>query len=108
MARYNITYDFTSTLFGTSRTFDKGSTTMYLQLSSTANNSGGRADDFVVQLQVDTGRGFFTVKTASFPRNGFKGVRFTDLPALATKYRLRMEKSTDGVRVTGSGVMHDE
>jgi len=106
MASYNdLNYDFVSTLVGKGRTFnDKGKDqTIKLTLTSKANNANGRSDEFVVQLQAQVQQMWFTVKTASFPRNRKKTVEFKDLAA--TAYRLRFEKSTDGVRVTGTGVM---
>lgn len=105
MTSYNLSYDFTATLVGQGRTFnDKGNgQTIKLTLNSKANNAGGRSDEFVVQLQAQVQRMWFTVKTAAFPRNGKKTVEFKDLAG--TAYRLRFEKSTDDVRVTGTGVM---
>jgi len=107
MAHYNILYDFKHTLVGQSRRFtDKGGgQTITVRLSSQEIGSGGRADTFVVQLQAQVQRIWFTVGTASFPRNGLKEVKFTDMAA--TAYRLRFEKSTDDVQVIGVGVMHN-
>lgn len=107
MASYNILYDFKSTLIGQGRRFtDEGSgQTITVRLSSQENGSGGRSDTFVVQLQAQVQGMWFTVGTASFPRNGLKQVQFTDMAA--TAYRLRMEKSTDGVQVIGVGVIHN-
>lgn len=103
MATYNLIYDFKHTLIGQSRSFKKKDQTITVRLSSQAIGSGGRANDFVAQLQLDLDRAWVTVKTASFPRNGLKEVKFKDLPA--GNYRLRFEKSTDGVQIIGVGVI---
>lgn len=107
MARHNLTYDFAHTLVGQSRLLnDKGhNQTITLKLNSREVGSGGRNDTFVVQLQAQAQRMWFTVKTESFPRNGSKEVKWTGMAG--TAYRLRMEKSTDGVRVVGDGVLHN-
>lgn len=107
MAHYNLIYDFKHTLVGESRLLnDKGNKqTITLRLSSQEIGSGGRNDTFVVQLQAQVQRMWFTVKMASFPRNGMKEVKWTGMAG--TSYRLRMEKSTDDVRVIGVGVLHN-
>ncbi|RST60097.1 hypothetical protein D5F11_008510 [Siminovitchia terrae] len=107
MPNYFLEHDFTHTLNGMVRNFNKNKK-ITLGLNSKANNAGGRADDFVVQLQIDTksNYGFITVATASFPRNGSKTVTFDYLPKVAP-HRLRFEKSTDGVRVTGTGLIYN-
>ncbi|MGM0943297.1 MAG: hypothetical protein ACQEWU_20450 [Bacillota bacterium] len=104
MAHYNIAYDFKETLVGSYRNFNKDDQTITLRLSSQAG-SGGRSDNFTVLLQRQLVIGYTTERTASFPRNGLKQVQFKDLPA--GLYRLRFEKSTDGVKVIGVGVMHN-
>lgn len=108
MPNYILEYDFTHTLIGMKRNFNKNKK-ITLSLNSKANNTGGRANDFVVQLQImeaSAGNIWETVATASFPRNGSKTVTFNYLPKVAP-HRLRFEKSTDGVRVTGTGLIYN-
>lgn len=106
MASYNLTHDFTHTLIGTTRDFNKDNQTITLTLNSKASTSGAYSTTFVAQLQVlvpGPGRGYVTVRDAKFPRNGSDTAKWTGLPR--GKYRLRYEKSTDGIRVTGSGTI---
>lgn len=103
MASYNILYDFKHTLIGKSRAFNTKDQTIKLRLSSQANKSGARSTTFVVQLQYYHPRtGWVTVRNASFPRNGMDDTKWTGLPP--GDYRLRFEKSTDGIQVLGVGV----
>ncbi len=103
MAHYNIAYDFKATLVGSYRNLNDGgdSQTITLRLSSQEFGSDGRNDRFTVMLQRKTLFGHETEKTAAFPRNGLKEVTFTNMPN--GLYRLRFEKSTDGVQVIGVG-----
>lgn len=104
MATYNITYNFKHTLIGRTRAFNKRNQTITLRLSSQADKSGQRSSTFVVQLQAYIPQyGWETVRTASFPRNGMDEVKWTGMPS--GDYRLRFEKSTDGIQVIGVGVM---
>lgn len=109
MANYDFTYDFKHTLTGKTRVLDKKDQTITLALSSQAATSGQRSSTFVVQLQARVpgpSDGYWTVKTASFPRNGSKVVRWDNMPA--GQYRLRFEKSTDDIRVTGVGLISND
>lgn len=106
MAAYNLIYDFKHTLVGATRDFMKDDQTIKLRLSSQAIGSGGIAKTFVVQLQVlvpGPGKGYVTIRNAAFPRTGLDEVEWKGLPR--GKYRLRFEKSTDGVQIIGTGVI---
>lgn len=105
MAYYPITYQFKDTLVGSYRLMG-GTDSITVRLSSQAPTTGQRNSTFTVLLQRNIAAvGYSTVGTASFPRNGMKEVKFPDLPS--GLYRLRFEKSTDGIEVTGVGVYYD-
>lgn len=98
---YPVLYDFKDTLVGQYRWFDDDNQNIRVRLSSQAK-TGGRSEDFTVRLQRNVAvAGYTTVGTAKFPRNGLKEVTFKNLPA--GFYRLRFEKSTDGIQVIGIG-----
>ncbi|SPT81553.1 Uncharacterised protein [Niallia circulans] len=106
MARYESTYRFKDSFVGAIRKFGPGKG-IYINTNSKASTKGQRSPNFTIALQRRDGlREFTTVGSATFPRNGRGTAKFLGQSG-NREYRLRFEKSTDGIEVSGNITMFD-